>query len=190
MNQGLIPQRYAKALYKAALDRHCSESLYTMMKTLDGSFMTQPRLGQVMENPFVSASEKKDLLFTAAGISPASDDASNDCSTDTFTDFIRLLEENRRIEFIRGIALAYIAIYRRENAISTVTVTSAAPLQPDAAGRLMSIIRSRHPHGSIEYHEAVDPSLIGGFTVAIDNQRLDASIKNELKQLRLKLLSH
>ena len=43
---------------------------------------------------------------------------------------------------------------------------------------------------SAEYTEAVDSALIGGFTVAIDNERLDASVANELKQLRLKLLSN
>lgn len=190
MNQGLIPQRYAKALYKVAIERQCTKPLYTMMKTLDESFMTQPQLGQVMENPFVSATEKKSLLLTAAGIDLKQAAAGDDSTTGTLVDFIRLLEENRRIGFIHGIALAYIAIYRREHEIATVTVTSAAPLQPDATGRLMSLIKSRHPQGSIEYREVVDPSLIGGFTVAIDNQRLDASIKNELKQLRLKLLSH
>ncbi|MDE7143946.1 MAG: F0F1 ATP synthase subunit delta, partial [Muribaculaceae bacterium] len=36
----------------------------------------------------------------------------------------------------------------------------------------------------------VDSALIGGFTVAVDNERLDASVANELKQLRLKLLSN
>lgn len=190
MNQGLIPQRYAKALYKVALERQCTEPMYTMMKTLDESFMKEPRLGHVMENPFVSATEKKSLLLTAAGADSATGEGGKDPIVGTFVDFIRLLEENRRIEFIRGIALAYIAIYRRECEISTVTVTSAAPLQPDATRRLMSLIKAHHPQGSIEYHEVVDPSLIGGFTVAIDNQRLDASIKNELKQLRLKLLSH
>ena len=40
----------------------------------------------------------------------------------------------------------------------------------------------------MEYTYSTDPDLIGGFTVDIDNERLDASVKNELKQLRLKLL--
>ncbi len=40
----------------------------------------------------------------------------------------------------------------------------------------------------MEYTFRVDPDLIGGFTVDIDNERLDASVKNELKQLRLRLL--
>ena len=40
----------------------------------------------------------------------------------------------------------------------------------------------------MEYVSRVDPDLIGGFTVSIDNERLDASVRNELKQLRLNLL--
>ena len=40
----------------------------------------------------------------------------------------------------------------------------------------------------MEYDTHVNPDLIGGFTVSIDNERLDASVKNELKQLRLNLL--
>lgn len=42
----------------------------------------------------------------------------------------------------------------------------------------------------MEYHHRVDPSLIGGFTVTINNEKLDASVADELKQLRLKLLSN
>ena len=42
----------------------------------------------------------------------------------------------------------------------------------------------------MEYSQRVDPDLIGGFVINIDNEQLDASISNELKQLRLKLLSN
>lgn len=41
----------------------------------------------------------------------------------------------------------------------------------------------------MEYNLLIDPELIGGFTVDIDSERLDASVANELKQLRHKLLS-
>ena len=41
----------------------------------------------------------------------------------------------------------------------------------------------------MEYNHRIDPDLIGGFVVNIDNEKLDASVANELKQLRLKLLS-
>ena len=55
--------------------------------------------------------------------------------------------------------------------------------------RLKALIESHVGGATVEYETAVDPDLIGGFVVKIDSERLDASIKNELKQLRLKLLS-
>lgn len=188
MNQGLIPQRYAKALYKVAIERKCTEPLYSMMKNLNGSFESNPDLGRAIENPFVAADKKRQLLCTAAAVDTLT--GRDDVASNTFTDFVTLLERNKRIEYARGTALAYIDRYRKERNISTVTVTSASTLDTATSARLMSIIKSQHPDGTIEYQEKVDPELIGGFTIAIDNMRLDASIKNELKQLRLKLLSH
>ena len=41
----------------------------------------------------------------------------------------------------------------------------------------------------LEYNVVVDPALIGGFTIKVDYYLLDASISNELRNLRLKLLS-
>lgn len=190
MNQGLIPQRYARALYKVAEERGCTEQLYVMMKTLTASFADNIELARTVENPFVSTQEKTVLLLTATGIDPKAN-ATADKAAVTFDDFVKLLARNRRMEFAQGAALAYLAIYRKEHHISTVTVTSAAPLSPDSSERLSRLIKSHAgEEGTVEYKEQVDPSLIGGFTVAIDNRRLDASVKNELKQLRLKLLSH
>ncbi len=187
MNQGLIPQRYAKALYKVALERRCAEPIYALMKTLEVSFSSNVELGRVMENPFIDNNQKLSLLLAAVGVMVANN---YDSSVLTFVDFIKLLEQNKRIEFVRGIALAYIALYRKECNIATVTVTSASKLNPEASNRLRELVNSNLDGATVEYNEMIDPELIGGFTVSIDNRRLDASIKNELKQLRLKLLSH
>lgn len=186
MDQGLIPQRYARALYKVALERKCTEPLYELMKRIADAFAAQPQLGHVIENPYVAAERKQQLLLTAAGIE-ATDKTP---AAETLVDFIKLLQQNKRIEFTRDAAIAYIAIYRKACNISTVKVTSASPLEATASEKIKKIIAVRNPQGVLEYEETVDPDLIGGFTITIDNERLDASIKNELKQLRLKLLSH
>ena len=36
----------------------------------------------------------------------------------------------------------------------------------------------------MEYSSAVDPQLIGGFVVNVDNERLDASVRQQLQQMR------
>lgn len=155
--------------------------MYELMKTLSTSFDNSPELATTVANPFVAEADKAKLLQTAAGASPK----------DTlFGDFIKLLERNKRIALTRGAALAYQDIYRRENHIYRVHVTSAAPMDKNQDQRLRQLVASHLPQGaSMEYSTSIDPDLIGGFTVGIDSERLDASIKNELKQLRLKLLS-
>lgn len=180
MNEGLIPRRYAKALLKFAEERKQQTHVYDLMSTLASSFQAEPQLAQVMSNPFVEDKDKMSLLTTAAGAGE---------SDSVFCDFLKLLCRNRRLALSRDIAYAYLDLYREANNISIVKVTSAAPLSAADEDRIKALI-TRHLHGgTMDYSSKVDPSLIGGFTVEVGNDRIDASISNELKQLRLNLLS-
>lgn len=181
MNDGLIPRRYAKALLKYAQEKGQDKQLYALMKTLTASFAEQPQLSTVMNNPFIPADSKAQLLLTASG----ADNGKDSC----FAEFIKLLLQNNRIGFAREIALAYLILYRKANNIYKVDITSASQLPEDEMKRIKSLIEKHVGGASVEYNEEVDPDLIGGFTIGIGSERLDASIKNELKQLRLKLLS-
>lgn len=180
MNEGLIPSRYAKALYKFALDKGESARVYELMKTLSASFAGNDELQSVMANPFVADADKVALLNTASGAT-----AKDSC----FHDFIKLLISNKRIEFVRSIALAYGDLYRHENNIYRVNTVMASKMPQAEEARLKAMIEKHLGGAAMEYTSTIDPTLIGGFVVNIDSERLDASIKNELKQLRLKLLS-
>lgn len=180
MNDGLIPRRYAKALLKFATEKGQDKRVYALMQTLTDSFVKEPALSKAVTNPFVDAASKTKLLMTAAGAT-AKDTA--------FADFIKLLIANNRIDTVRSAALAYLDLYRKANDIYLVEITSASPMTAADMKRLKDIIEAHVNGASVEYHTLVDPDLIGGFVVKIDSERLDASIKNELKQLRLKLLS-
>lgn len=181
MNQGLIPSRYAKALYEFASESGQDKNVFSLMQTLAATFAAEPALQKVMANPFVKATEKVNLLNTAAG--PGAD------GCEPFKRFLKLLVDNGRLDAVRDIALAYISLYRQANNIRLVTITSAAPLDPAEEQRLRALVQSHLGGATMEYQTAVNPDLIGGFTVAIDNERLDASVANELKQLRLSLLT-
>lgn len=183
MNEGLIPRRYAKALYKVGVDRGDNDALYALMNALAAAFAAEPGMQAVVSNPFVSAADKTALLRSAVGSAAAATAADA-----TFDDFLRLLIDNRRIDLVRDIAVAYLDIYRKAKNIRRVKVTSAAPLAPAEEKRLRDIIAAHLGQAKMEYSSDIDPSLIGGFTVAVDSERLDASIRNDLKQLRQKLI--
>ncbi len=181
MDQGLIPNRYAKALYKFALEKNEADRVYELMKNVAASFVGQPQLNDVMANPYVPSGDKTGLLTTAAHASEA-----DVC----YADFLKLLVKNKRIEFMRGIALAYLDIYRKANNIYLVKITTASNLPDAEIGRLKALVEKHLGEASVEYTQEVDPELIGGFVIGVNSEQLDASVSNEIKQLRLKLLSN
>jgi len=179
MDQGLIPKRYAKAIYEVALAGGAQKELYGKMQRISAAFAAEPKLNTTLNNPFVAVADKASLIMAAA------EAKANDSSLARILD---LLEQNDRIGIMRDIAAAYENIYRKENKIFRVVVTAAASMDEAEETRLKGMIASHLDGGTMEYTFRVDPDLIGGFTVSIENERLDASVKNELKQLRLKLL--
>lgn len=192
MNEGLIPKRYAKALYKYACEKGADKGLYRVMGNLGRSFADNPSLDDAIANPFVADKDKLALLLTAGDPAAKGDGAdaksTGEDVTEVYTDFLKLLSTNKRLPIAAAVARAYCDIYRKANRIYRVTVVSAKPLDDPERQRLMKLIEAHLDGGKTEAVFATDPELIGGFTVDIDNERLDASVKNELKQLRLKLL--
>lgn len=181
MDQGLLPRRYAKALYKFAAENGDTAVMYTMMQNLADAFMATPRLQSTVANPFIDV-DKKAAIVTTAAQAPADKAAQ-------LADLVKLLVKNNRIDILREIALAYTRLYRQENKIYKVEVQSAAPLGDADRKRLTQIIAEKLGNAKAEMSFTVNPELIGGFVVNIDNTRLDASILNELQQLRQKLMA-
>lgn len=179
MNGGLIPNRYAKALYKFALDQGTDKAVYEEMKSVVAAFQANPELNRVLANPFVSNEDKKKLLIAAAG--PQVENG--------YRGFVRLILDHRREEYAYQMALAYRDIYREANGISMVTVTTAVALPAAEMEKLHALVQKSFPKRTLEYTDTVDADIIGGFIITVDSVRMDASISNELEQLRLTLLS-
>lgn len=66
MNEGLIPRRYAKALYATAKERGTDTKVYDCMNNLERNFAAEPQMQQVMANPYVRDADKIALLTTAS----------------------------------------------------------------------------------------------------------------------------
>ena len=90
MDKGLIPRRYAKALYEFATEKGQQDAIYSSMQQLEKSFVAFPDLAKTLANPFIADSDKTKLLEEAAG------NPDNDKSAKIYSDFIALLAQNKR----------------------------------------------------------------------------------------------
>ena len=179
MNDGLIPKRYAKALYKLALENGDSQEIYEQLKPMLRGLKGLDDIKRVLLNPYVKEEDKGRVMMQLVGAKPGS----------SLDKFLLLVIRNNRAEFLRKIALSYVNLYREEHDIAKVEITSAAELPKEQSDAIVDIVRKQMPGTTLEVEPHIDPELIGGFTVKVGDVLLDASIKNELKKLRLKLLS-
>lgn len=179
MNDGLIPNRYAKALFKFSKEQGDIALVYNEMKRLDVAYCHEPSLKKAVNNPFLPVGDKLKLLCVASGAE----------SGGTTARFMELVIKNNRIDFMRAIALAFMKQYRELNGIAKVEVVTATQLGDDEINAIVDVVKSQLGGKTIELTKSVNPDLIGGFTVDVDSRVLDASVKSQLEKLRLKLLS-
>ena len=180
MVSGLIPHRYARALYKFASETDSCRQVYDEMKNVIQAFRSNAQLEKVMSNPFVDADDKRKLLISAAGETPGDD----------FIRFVSLILDHKREEFAYLMALAYREIYRKENNISEVNITTAVKLPDSEIAKLKAVVEKSFRDSRFEYNYSVNPDIIGGFVIDVDSTRMDASLSSELEQLRQNLSSN
>jgi len=97
MNTGIIPMRYAKALYAFAKDVKAEEVLYSEMQNLAKCYTALPRFRTTLDNPVMSSADKLNLLQHAAGATPS----------DAYTRFIQLVLKHKRETLLQNMALMY-----------------------------------------------------------------------------------
>ena len=88
MNEGLIPRRYAKALYKYAQEQQCTQQVYADSQRLEEAFATHPALTKALGNPALSANETEQLLVAAAGIDAGKARHTSEPQCSTFKKYI------------------------------------------------------------------------------------------------------
>lgn len=179
MNEGVIPGRYAMALFKYAADNNVAAHLYDVAVTVEQAFVSHPELQKTLMNPVLSAAEKVSLLMTAAGGG----------ADKYYENFVLLVIDKRREEFMREIFLKYQQIYRKKNNIAQVHIATAVQLPEEVLSKIKFLVLKEAEQQKIEFVYKTDPSIIGGFILKVDSMQLDASIGRELKELRLKLLN-
>lgn len=167
------------ALYKYAGTPERRHAAYDLMRKVEGSFEVHPELSKVLSNPFVGQEDKRRLLIAAAA-----GDANDD-----YKSFIDLVISHKREMYARMMALAYQKIYRKANNISVVAITTAVDLGQKETDKLKDYVKKAFEGRTLEFTEVVNPDLIGGFRIDVDNNRIDASVAGELEQLRQKLIS-
>ncbi|MBR5963914.1 MAG: ATP synthase F1 subunit delta [Bacteroidaceae bacterium] len=99
--------------------------------------------------------------------------------------FLQLVISNGRVAYLPFIFQSFINQYNRMAGITTATLTSATTTG-DLQQKILDILQ-RAGYTKVDFATEVNPELLGGFVLRIDDLRLDASLATQLKNIRAEL---
>jgi F-type H+-transporting ATPase subunit delta len=106
--------------------------------------------------------------------------------TELTMSFIELITKNKREYLLTEIASAFVNLLKKQNGIVPISVTSAVKLEKQTLNQILEKLKS-HVDGEFEVTEEVDPELIGGFVVRMEDKQIDASIASQLNRMKIEL---
>ncbi|MFH1645420.1 MAG: ATP synthase F1 subunit delta [Candidatus Omnitrophota bacterium] len=175
----VLHQRYAYALISLAKEENllkkvadCLNFFVQLLKTNKEAelFFIHPEIGK----------ESKHLLLSKI--------AEKINMPSSFFDFLKLLIDKHRIRLIHGIFLKYRDVYDDLMRRQKVFIRASASLTHTARTRLQNCLE-KGIGKKILFEEIIDPSLIGGIRVQINDDVYDFSIKANLDEFQNKLLA-
>ncbi|HCM42615.1 MAG TPA: ATP synthase F1 subunit delta [Candidatus Omnitrophica bacterium] len=181
---GILAKQYANALLNlSSAQKNTAEIEKTFDEFVNAAYK-DPRFARFMNSPVVPVQEKENLLKK---LMPQDAPA-------VLGLFLKLVLKKKRFEILPLIENTFQSLSEKKRGVRRAEYISASPITPEAQKKLTSVLESRsffkadagHPV-KINLVTKVDPSLIGGFVLKLDEHVVDASYKTKLQEMKQKL---
>ena len=167
-----IAEVYSRALFEAAKENGVLDRVHDELGEFADALGSERNLQIFLFSPYFSSEEKKQ------GIERIVEDADP-----RLFNFLELLAERQRMPVLFRIRREFDAMWREENKLLPVTVTSAVELDQGIVEDIGREIEQQTGQ-RVELSSNVDPDVLGGLVVRVGNLVLDATVRNRLEQLR------
>ena len=173
MSVSAISRRYAKALVQLAVEQNQVERFGKELGQFSALLADQGLLRLILESPTFPMDRKAAILADLLeSVQPAG----------TVQDFLGLLLEKDRLQYLGMIAGDYRALADELSGIVRAKVTAAAPLSEVQCQAIGGALQQQTGK-QVELTVVVNPALLGGLQAEIGGQLIDGSLKTQLNRI-------
>lgn len=167
--------RYAKAMYDIANEENSINEVYKDMNFINELNSDSLDFKNLLSNSQINFQDKKKLILSLIKQSNALTEK-----------LIDLLIHNKRVKIIGDIASSFIQLYNKHNNIKEATIITASPINNELESKILSMINIKDAK-SVNLTNVVNPNIIGGFIIRFDGKEYNASVKQNLNNLKTEL---
>jgi F-type H+-transporting ATPase subunit delta len=178
MNDSKISVRYSRALFQTALEKKILDKV-----NQDMIFITEickvPETKEFLLSPIIVPS-KKSLIFHKM----------LDGNVEKITlSMIDLMVKNGRESYLPAMARVFISETLKFKGITECVLTTAVKVDAEVKKQMKKLISEVYST-KVELEEKINPEIIGGFILRIDDNYIDASLRNKLRKIKKELLGN
>ncbi len=173
MDESAISVRYAKAVFTLSLEKNKLQSLKNDMEIIYSACKDSSDFNLLLKSPVVKTSEKIKLLNLIF-----------ENRIDSLTqNFLTLITQNKRELFIPAISRNVLEFIRKEKNIKSAVLTTAGKIDHSIINKIQKILE-KELGGEVELAQKVNPKIIGGLILRIDDKQYDGSVATQLKKVK------
>ncbi len=179
MNVTTIANRYARALADVIVERRETNEVIKELIGFERMMSENPQLRDVFASPVIATERKRAMLDELLErISPRQ----------TTANFLRLLLNHSRLQTLDQMLWALSRELDTRTNIVSAEVTTAREISDQEKAALQSQLKTATGK-EVRLQFRTDPAIIGGVITRIGSLVYDGSVKNQLAQMKKKLMS-
>jgi F-type H+-transporting ATPase subunit delta len=177
MNDSKISVRYCRAIFQSALENKILDKVNQDMIFIS-EICKMPEMKEFLQSPIIVPSKKEAIFHNILG----------DNVEHITLSLIDLIVQNGRETFIPAIVRNFIYETKKYKGITESVLTTAVRVDDKVKKQITDLI-SEVFKTKVELKENIDPEIVGGFILQVDDNYIDASIKNKLRKIKKELIS-
>jgi F-type H+-transporting ATPase subunit delta len=177
MNESRISVRYARALFESALDKKILDRVNQDM-ILVGHICNLQEVREFIYNPVIRPSRKTKIFHNLLG---------KDLHELTLS-LIDLVVKHGREKYLPAITRMFIHNTRKHYGITESVLTTAVKVDLNVKKQVTDLIEDLFKT-KVDLNENIDDSIIGGFILKVEDNYIDASLRNKLRKIKKELVT-
>ncbi|MDR0969673.1 MAG: ATP synthase F1 subunit delta [Lentimicrobiaceae bacterium] len=173
MKDILLAKRYAKSLFELSIEKGELEEVNNDMALIARVMRENKELRTIIGNNVIRRSKKENIIrkIFETHIQPS-----------TLT-FLYFLINKKRENHLYTVTLVFLKMYLDYKNIVIATITTAVAIDEETKTEILNRF-SRETDKTIQIENKINPKILGGFVMTLDDYQYDASIKKMIDRLQ------